>query len=93
MLPQDAAAQTHLPLSYYTTQSALSSGHWARIKVSKEGMHQITYDQLRQLGSNGGWTTTTATLQDALTESMARAQLAQRHPRHDIRILSLGPAR
>ena len=35
MLPQDAAAQTHLPLSYYTTQSALSSGHWARIKVSK----------------------------------------------------------
>lgn len=50
MLPQDAAAQTHLPLSYYTTQSALSSGHWARIKVSKEGMHQITYDQLRQLG-------------------------------------------
>lgn len=49
--------------------------------------------QLRQLDSNGGWTTATATLQGALTESMARAQLAQRHPCHDIRILAFGPAR
>ena len=59
----------------------------------KTGARMTVRYQLRQLGSNGGWTTTTATLQDALTESMARAQLTQRHPRHDIRILSLGPAR
>lgn len=46
----DATAANTLPLSYYASQSALSQGHWASIKVSNEGIHQITYDQLRELG-------------------------------------------
>lgn len=50
VLAPEAGAYNSLPLSYYTTQSALSQGHWARIKVNEEGIHQITYDQLRQLG-------------------------------------------
>lgn len=36
--------------SYYTKTSALASGHWAKVKASGAGIHQITYQQLRDLG-------------------------------------------
>lgn len=36
--------------SYYTQTSRLSEGHWVKIKVTDNGMHQITYDQLRAWG-------------------------------------------
>lgn len=37
------------------------------------------------------WNSSTATLQDALTESMARNQLSVRHPGQEIRILGMTP--
>lgn len=39
-----------LQLSYYTSESKLSKGHWAKVKVTKNGISQITYEQLRQAG-------------------------------------------
>lgn len=37
-------------LSYPATDSPLSAGRWVKIKVTNTGMHQITFDQLRQWG-------------------------------------------
>jgi hypothetical protein len=39
-----------LPTDYYASSSRLASGHWVKIRVSNEGMQQITYDQLQQWG-------------------------------------------
>ena len=39
-----------LNTSYYATQSALSKGHWAKVKVTQTGICEITYDQLRAAG-------------------------------------------
>ncbi len=39
-----------LPESYYTQSSVLSEGNWIKIKVSREGIQQITYDELRKWG-------------------------------------------
>ncbi len=39
-----------LPQNYYTKQSVLSSGNWVKIRVDREGLYQVTYDQLRQWG-------------------------------------------
>ncbi len=39
-----------LQSSYYATESILSRGHWAKVKVTENGISQITYDQLRQAG-------------------------------------------
>lgn len=36
--------------TYYTATSKLSTGRWVKIKISQTGMHQITYDQLREMG-------------------------------------------
>ena len=36
--------------SHFTTTSALSSGKWAKIKVSETGVHEITAEQLTQMG-------------------------------------------
>lgn len=36
--------------SYYAPASAMASGHWARVRITGHGVHQITYDQLRNLG-------------------------------------------
>lgn len=36
--------------SHYKSSSALSSGHWVKIKVTESGMQQITFDQLAQWG-------------------------------------------
>jgi hypothetical protein len=43
-------AATALSSDYYTSSSKLSSGKWVKVKVSDNGIYQITYDQLRQLG-------------------------------------------
>lgn len=36
--------------NYYTQMSKLSSDKWVKIKTTGEGIHQITYEQLRQWG-------------------------------------------
>lgn len=36
--------------SQYNSESVLKSGHWVRVKVSQNAIHQITYDQLREMG-------------------------------------------
>lgn len=47
---QSQRAANPLPDSYYAKSSAMSQGHWAKVSVNREGIHQITYDELRQLG-------------------------------------------
>lgn len=37
-------------LTYYNSTSKLNSGHWVKIKVNNVGMHQITNDQLKEMG-------------------------------------------
>ena len=47
------ALMTHaLPLSHFTNQSRLANGHWVKIAVTETGMHQITFDELREMGFN-----------------------------------------
>lgn len=36
--------------SYYTSTSKFASGKWVKVKTEGQGVHQITYDQLRQWG-------------------------------------------
>lgn len=36
--------------TYYHAKSALSRGHWVKVKVPKSGIYQLTYDQLREMG-------------------------------------------
>lgn len=36
--------------SYYSSGSRMASGHWVKVKVNGQGIHQITYDQLRECG-------------------------------------------
>lgn len=38
------------PTSYYTANSKLSAGKWVKVKTSGEGIHEITYDMLREWG-------------------------------------------
>ncbi len=45
-----ASVSMALPTEYYAQQSALANGHWVKIRVDKEGIYQISYDQLRQWG-------------------------------------------
>lgn len=42
-----------LPLSHFTNQSRLANGHWVKIAVTETGMHQITLDELIQMGFSG----------------------------------------
>lgn len=39
-----------LQTGYYASKSALSKGHWAKVKVTQTGICEITYDQLRAAG-------------------------------------------
>lgn len=36
--------------TYYTSESKLAKGHWVKIKVNNTGIHEITNDQLREMG-------------------------------------------
>lgn len=56
-------------------------------KVDGKSRRVTVKYQMRR--GNGAWNTSTTTLQDALTESMARNQLSQRHPNAEIRILGM----
>lgn len=38
------------PTANYASQSALSNGMWIKIAVAKDGVYQISYDELRQMG-------------------------------------------
>ncbi len=39
-----------LSTDYYATSSRLATGHWVKVRVTNEGMQQITYDELRSWG-------------------------------------------
>lgn len=41
-----------LSTSYYTAQSLLASGKWVKVKTTGEGVHRISYDELRTWGFN-----------------------------------------
>ena len=47
-----ANVATALNPSYYSQLSRLENGHWAKIKVTHNGIHQITYEQLMEWGFN-----------------------------------------
>lgn len=36
--------------TYYTAESKLAKGRWVKIKVSNTGIHEITHEQLREMG-------------------------------------------
>lgn len=67
-------------------------GKKIRILSAKiDGKSQRVTVKYQMRNGNSSWNTSTTTLQDALTESMARNQLSQRHPNAEIRILSMTP--
>ncbi len=39
-------------LSSYATQSLLATGKWVKISIPENGVYEITYDELRQMGFN-----------------------------------------
>lgn len=41
---------TALPTEYYSSHSRLATGHWIKIRVKNRGIHQISFETLRQLG-------------------------------------------
>ncbi|MGN0224091.1 MAG: C25 family cysteine peptidase [Muribaculaceae bacterium] len=45
-----AGAASAFDTSIYSASSALNNGHWVKIATSEQGIHQISYDQLRALG-------------------------------------------
>jgi hypothetical protein len=48
MVAQSAAAT--ITTDYYAKSSVLAKGHWVKVTVKKNGMYQITDDELRQMG-------------------------------------------
>ena len=65
-------------------------GKKIRILSAKcEGKSRRSTVRYQYRNGEGPWNTGSATLQDALTESMARNQLSQRHPNAEIRILGM----
>ena len=50
VLTLNAASVQALPTSHYSTESKLNSGNWVKVKTSGEGIHQISYGQLREWG-------------------------------------------
>ena len=64
-------------------------GYEVRVLAASDGRDvqaSIRY-QIRR--NNSSWTTATTTLRNALTESMARHQIAARYPGAEVRILSM----
>lgn len=39
-----------LPSSYFASESKLAQGKWVKIKVTEQGMQQLTFDELRAMG-------------------------------------------
>ena len=63
--------------------------HCVRILAVYAGKNIRTNVRYQFRRGNSSWTTGTATLINAITESMAKNQLCQRHPNAEVRILSI----
>ena len=42
-----------LPSSHFTNKSRLANGRWVKVAVTRTGIHQITIEQLQQMGFSG----------------------------------------
>jgi len=45
-----AASAAAFPASHYATESRLAQGRWVKVRIDRDGIQQITYDQLRDWG-------------------------------------------
>lgn len=45
-----ASAASAFDASTYRSSSVLNSGHWVKISTADQGIHQLTYERLRELG-------------------------------------------
>ena len=51
MLFAMSVLQIHaLPADFFTEKSKLAEGNWIKISVSENGVYEITYDELREMG-------------------------------------------
>ena len=64
-------------------------GYEVRVLSASEGKDVQASVRYQIRRNNSSWTTGTTTLRNALTESMARNQIAARYPGSDVRILSM----
>ena len=64
-------------------------GYEVRVLAASEGRDVQTSVRYQIRRNNSSWTTATTTLRNALTESMARHQIAARYPGAEVRILSM----
>lgn len=67
--------------------------HSVRILSATDGRNIRTKVQYQIKRGKSSWTTSHATLLNAMTKSMAKNQLSQRHPGCQVRILSMIPQR
>lgn len=64
-------------------------GYEVRVLAASEGRDVQASVRYQIRRNNSSWTTGTTTLRNALTESMARNQIAARYPGSEVRILSM----
>ena len=64
-------------------------GDIVRVLAASEGREVQASVRYQIRRNNSSWTTATTTLRNALTESMARNQIAARYPGAEVRILSM----
>ena len=64
-------------------------GYIVRVLAASEGREVQASVRYQIRRNNSSWTTATTTLRNALTESMARNQIAARYPGAEVRILSM----
>ena len=38
------------PVKNYATESKLNKGKWVKIKIPEDGIYEITFEELRQMG-------------------------------------------
>lgn len=64
-------------------------GYEVRVLAASEGKDVQASVRYQIRRNNSSWTTGTTTLRNALTESMARNQIAAKYPGSEVRILSM----
>ena len=64
-------------------------GYEVRVLAASEGKDVQASVRYQIQRNNSSWTTGTTTLRNALTESMARNQIAAKYPGSEVRILSM----
>ena len=64
-------------------------GYEIRILSASDGKDVLASVRYQIRRNNSSWTTGTTTLRNALTESMARNQIAARYPGSEVRVLSM----